>query len=113
MGMLARMAALAALLASISAGAFAESRYFPQAAIEDWQGQRFTVQRIEFLDEYSLERENLEAWLDANGDAIEQLQIAVRSNPDLRNALVAQSVQLNNVVAISRALNGNFVIYLR
>ena len=113
MGTLARIAALATLLTSISAGAIAESRYFPQAAIEDWQGQRFTVQRIEFLDEYSLERGNLEAWLDGNADKIAQLQIAVRANPGLRNALVAQSVQLNNVVAISRAINGNLVIYLR
>jgi len=105
--------ALAALLLSISTGAFAESRYFPLSAIEDWQGQRFTVQRIEFLDEDSLERQNLEAWLDGNAGEIEQLQIAVRANPGLREALAAQSVQLNNVVAISQALNGNFVVYLR
>jgi hypothetical protein len=106
-------AVLAALLLSHSTGAFADSRYFPQAAIEAWHGQRFTVQRIEFLDEDSLERQNLEAWLNGNADEIEQLQIAVRANPDFRKALAAQSVQLNNVVAISRALNGNLVVYLR
>lgn len=113
MGALTTKAALAVLLASISTGAFAESRYFPERAIEDWDGQRLTVQRIEFLDEYSLERENLESWLDLNPGEIEQLQVAIRSNPGLREALTAQRVQLNNVVAISRALNGSFVIYLR
>lgn len=113
MGTLTYKAALAALLMSISTGAFAESRYFPQDAIEAWQGQKFTVQRIEFLDEDRLERQNLEAWLDGNTGEIEQLQSAVRSNAELRNALAAQSVQLNNVVAISRALNGNLVVYLR
>ena len=96
-----------------STGALAEGRYFPQEAIAEWQGEKFTVQRIEFLDEGSLERQNVESWADANRQEIEDLQAALRSNNAFRTALTAQSVQLNNVVAVTRALNGNLVVYLR
>lgn len=103
----------AILLASIPAGLMAEGRYFPDTAVSDWQGQRFTIQRVEFLDEDSLERQSLESWMDGDNGEIAGLQGAIRSNPALSSALRARSVQINNVVAISRALNGNLVVYLR
>lgn len=90
-----------------------DSRYFPEQAIRQWQGEKFTVQRIDFLDDDSLERENLVSWVNAHPGDIEDLQAAVRSNGSLARALTRQNVQLNNIVAVTRALNGNLIVYLR
>ena len=90
------------------------SRYFPQQAILDWSGERFTIRRIDALGgRISEERERLYAWIDAYPDRVEALQHAVIRNRALARALQAQSVQLNNVAAIQQALNGNLVIFLR
>ena len=61
------------LLSAMPVNAIAESRYFPDAAIAGRQGEKFTVQRIKYLDEDSLERQNLESWVDANRPEIEDL----------------------------------------
>jgi hypothetical protein len=102
-----------ALLLAAPFHSFADSRYFPAGAIAQWQGEKFSVQRIEFLDEDSLERENLESWVGGNENVIAKLQASLRSNRALYDALRTQSVQINNVVAVTQALNGNLVVYLR
>jgi hypothetical protein len=89
------------------------SRYFPEDAIMEWRGEKFTVQRIDFLDDYSLERENVVSWVNSHPGEIEDLQAALRSNGQFSRALTQQNVQLNNVVAVSKALNGNLIVYLR
>lgn len=101
------------LIGAAPISAIAGGRYFPEVAVAEWNGERFTVQRVDHLDEDSLERQNLVAWVDGNEQEIEELQAAVRANAALSKALTAQSVQLNNIVGITRALNGNLVIYLR
>ena len=100
-------------VAPSAAQAMSTSRYFPEAAILDWSGQRFTIIRIDSLDRYSDEWERLNAWIDANPARVEALQHAVLENRELASALRARSVQLNNVGAIEQALNGNLVVYLR
>lgn len=93
---------------------FSTSRYFPEQAILDWSGERFTIKRIDALGgRFSDERERLYAWIDAYPDRVEALQHAVIQNRALAAALRAQSVQLNNVAGIQQALNGNLVIFLR
>jgi hypothetical protein len=90
------------------------SRYFPEQAILEWSGERFTIKRIDELGgRISDERERLYAWIDAYPDRVEALQHAVIQNRALAAALRARSVQLNNVAAIQQALNGNLVIFLR
>ncbi|UVC10197.1 hypothetical protein IHQ71_06210 [Rhizobium sp. TH2] len=90
------------------------SRYFPEQAILDWSGQRFTVKRIDALGgRISEERERIYAWVDAYPDLVQALQRAVIENRALASALRARSVQLRNVVAIQQAFNGNLVIFLR
>ena len=90
------------------------SRYFPEQAILEWSGERFTIKRIDALgSRLSDERERLYSWIDAYPDRVEALQHAVTGNRALAAALRAQSVQLNNVAAIQQALNGNLVIFLR
>jgi hypothetical protein len=90
------------------------SRYFPEQAILDWNGERFTVKRIDALGgRISEERERIYAWVDAYPEIVEALQRAVIQNRAFAAALRARSVQLNNVVAIQQAFNGNLVIFLR
>jgi hypothetical protein len=90
------------------------SRYFPEQAILEWSGQRFTVKRIDQLGgRISEERERIYAWVDAYPEIVEALQRAVIQNRAFAAALRARSVQLNNVVAIQQAFNGNLVIFLR
>lgn len=89
------------------------SRYFPEEAILEWRGEKFKVQRIDFLDDYSLERENVVSWVNSHPGEIEDLQAALRSNRQFSRALTQQNVQLNNVVAVAKALNGNLIVYLR
>ena len=100
--------------AAAQAQGLSTSRYFPEQAILDWSGERFTIKRIDSLGgRYSDEREQLYAWIDAYPDRVEALQHAVIQNRALAAALRAQSVQLNNVAAIQQALNGNLIIFLR
>jgi hypothetical protein len=53
------------------------------------------------------------AWIDANPDQVEALQNSIEENGELAAELRARSVQLNNVVAIQQAMNGNLIVYLR
>ena len=99
--------------AAAQASTFANSRYYPEEAILDWSGERFTIMRIDFFEPTSDERLRLESWIDANPDRIEALQNSIEENGELAAALRARSVQLNNVVAIQRAMNGNLIVYLR
>jgi len=99
---------------AVTAQEFSTSRYFPEQAILDWSGERFTIKRIDALGgRISDERERLYAWIDAYPDRVEALQHTVIRNRALTAALRARNVQLNNVVAIEQAFNGNLVIFLR
>lgn len=114
----ATLVSLAAIIAFASpAAAQAErhshSRYFPEEAILDWSGERFTILRIDSFEPTSDERLRLEAWMQGNPDAIEALQNSILENREFAGALRARSVQLNNVVAVQRAMNGNLIVYLR
>ena len=103
-------------IASVSAQAqeLSHSRYFPEQAILDWSGERFTIKRIDQLGgRISDERERLYAWVDAYPDRVAALQDTVIQNRALATALRARSVQLNNVVAIEQTFSGNLVIFLR
>ncbi|MGV3548406.1 hypothetical protein [Rhizobium sp.] len=104
---------LAASTLSLPAVASASGRYYPEAAIADWSGERFTIVRIDSFEPTDDERLRLESWMQGSPDAIEALQNSVQENGELAAALRARSVQLNNVVAIQQALNGNLVVYLR
>lgn len=101
------------LSAAAQASTFGSSRYYPEEAILDWSGERFTIMRIDFFEPTSDERLRLESWIDANPDQIEALQNSIEENSELAAALRARSVQLNNVVAIQQAMNGNLIVYLR
>lgn len=96
-----------------AAGTLGNSRYYPEDAIADWSGERFTITRIDSFDPTDDERLRLESWMQSSPDEIDALQNTVVENGKFAAALRARSVQLNNVVAIQRALNGNLVVYLR
>jgi hypothetical protein len=96
-----------------AASPYASSRFYPEEAILDWSGERFTIIRIDSLDIHSEERIRLESWIEGDPDRIDALQNTVMENGDFARALRARSVQLNNVVAVQQALNGNLVVYLR
>jgi hypothetical protein len=89
------------------------SRYYPEEAIVDWSGERFTIIRIDSFEPTSDERLRLESWIDANPDEIEALQNSIEENSEFAAALRGRSVQLNNVVAIQRAMSGNLIVFLR
>lgn len=95
------------------ASTFGNSRYYPEEAILDWSGERFTILRIDSFEPTSDERLRLESWIEANPDQIEALQNSIEENSEFAAALRARSVQLNNVVAVQRAMSGNLVIFLR
>lgn len=96
-----------------SARVLSTSHYFPEAAILDWSGERFTIIRIDSLPRYSDKRERLDNWMDAYPEMVDALQQAILENGEFADALRARSVQINNVGVIEEALNGNLVIYLR
>jgi hypothetical protein len=109
---LATIAAVA-LPASAQASTLGNSRYYPEEAILDWSGERFTIIRIDSFEPTSDERLRLESWIDANPDEIDALQNSIEENSEFAAALRARSVQLNNVVAVQRALSGNLIVFLR
>lgn len=114
MGLAVAAAVVAVTLpAAAQANTFGNSRYYPEEAIHDWSGERFTILRIDSFEPTSDERLRLESWMQGNPDQIDALQNTVEENGEFAAALRARSVQLNNVVAIQRALNGNLVVYLR
>jgi hypothetical protein len=114
LGLIALTGTMAVTPVAAYAQGLSNSRYFPEQAILDWSGERFTIKRIDELGgRVSDERERLYAWIDAYPDLVEALQRAVIQNRALASALRARSVQLNNVAAIQQALNGNLVIFLR
>lgn len=92
---------------------YSSSRYYPEEAILGWSGERFTIIRIDSLGIRSQERLRLEAWMRSSPGRIAALQNTVLENGEFAAALRARSVQLNNVVAIQRAMNGNLVVFLR
>jgi len=71
------------------------------------------MQRIAFLDEDSIDGQNIEAWLNGNADTVGELRAAVRANDALRRASPAKKIPLNNIVTTTLALNGNLAVYLR
>jgi hypothetical protein len=89
------------------------SHFFPESAIHDWSGERYTIVRIDSLPRFSELRERLDNWMDANPDGVEALQQTIRGNGEFATALRARNVQLNNVGAVVQAFNGNLVVYLR
>lgn len=95
------------------ANSFGNSSYYPEEAIVDWSGERFTIIRIDSFEPTSDERLRLESWIDANPARIDALQNSIEVNSKFAAALRARSVQLNNVVAVQRAMNGNLIVYLR
>lgn len=114
LGLVALTGPMAAAPVAAYAREFSHSRYFPEQAIAEWGGERFTIKRIDQLGgRVSDERERLYAWVDAYPDRVAALQRAVIQNRALAAALRARSVQLNNVVAIEQAFSGNLVIFLR
>ena len=102
-----------ALPAAAEANTFGNSRYYPEEAIVDWSGERFTIIRIDSFEPTSDERLRLESWIDGNPDQIESLQNSIEENSEFAAALRARSVQLNNVVAVQRELSGNLIVFLR
>lgn len=98
---------------SAQANTFGNSRYYPEDAIVDWSGERFTIIRIDSFEPTSDERLRLESWIEANPDQIDALQNSIEENSEFAAALRARSVQLNNVVAVQRALSGNLIVFLR
>jgi hypothetical protein len=109
------LVAATALVQPVSAQAntFGNSRYYPEDAIVDWSGERFTIIRIDSFEPTSDERLRLESWMEANPDQIDALQNSIEENSEFAAALRARSVQLNNVVAVQRALSGNLIVFLR
>ena len=83
------------------------------APVQAWHGQRFTVIRIDSLDEFDGFRGMLENWTSSFPDQVERLQAAIRGNHALAAALRAKGVQIRNVVAIQQGFNGGLVFYLR
>ena len=110
---LALTAAGMTLPVATRADTFGNSRYYPEEAIAEWSGERFTIIRIDSFEPTDNERLRLEAWMQSSPDQIDALQNSVEENGEFAAALRARSLQLNNVVAIQRALNGNLVVYLR
>ena len=99
--------------AAAQANTFGTSSYYPEEAIVDWRGERFTIIRIDSFEPTSDERLRLESWIDANPDQVDALQNSIEENGKFAAALRARSVQLNNVAAVQRAMNGNLIVYLR
>ena len=102
----------ATMPAAAQAGVYS-SAYYPEDAILDWGGERFTIVRIDSLDLKSQERLALESWMESSPDAIDALQNTILENGEFAAALRGRSVQLNNVVAIREAMSGNLIVYLR
>lgn len=113
LGLVVAGTAATTLPAWAQANFYHTSRFYPEEAILDWSGEHFTIIRIDTLEMYSDERVRLESWMRAYPDRIAELQDTIRQNKEFAAALRARSVQLRNVVAIQRALNGNLIVYLR
>jgi hypothetical protein len=90
-----------------------ESAFFARAPVHAWHGQRFTVIRIDSLNEFDGFRGMLENWTSSFPDQVEALQAAILANRPLAAALRAKGVQIRNVVAIQQGFNGGLVFYLR
>ena len=101
------------LTAGAQANTLGNGRYYPEEAIVDWSGERFTIIRIDSFEPTSDERLRLESWIDANPDEIDALQNSIEENSEFAVALQGRSVQLNNVVAVQRAMSGNLIVFLR
>ena len=90
-----------------------EIGFFAQTPIHAWHGQRFTVIRIDSINEFDGFRGMLENWIGTYPDQVEALQGAIRANGALAAALRSQHVQINNIAATQQAFNGNLIFYLR
>lgn len=105
------LSALALALAAPVADA--EPAFFARTPIHAWQGQHFSVIRIDQMDRFDGLRAMLENWTSSFPDQVEALQAGIRQNRALADALRARGVQIVNVVAIQQGFNGNLVFYLR
>jgi hypothetical protein len=113
-GIISFISALGLLLSPMSLNAGQrESAFFAQAPIHAWHGERFTIIRIDSLNEFDGLRAMLENWMATYPDQLAGMQAAILANRPLASALRAKHVQINNVGAIQQAFNGNLVFYLR
>jgi hypothetical protein len=111
---IASMTGTAAVVPSLAlAQALSTSRYFPQGAILEWNGERYSIRYIDDLPLGSDEYIRIDNWMRVYPDRVEALQATILENRGLAAALRAEGVQINNVGGIQQALNGGLVIFLR
>lgn len=111
---LASLTGAAALLpVAVHAQPLVNSRYFPQGAILEWNGERYSIRYIDDLPLGSDEYIRIDNWMRVYPDRVEALQATIIANHELAAALRAEGVQINNVGGIQQALNGGLVIFLR
>jgi hypothetical protein len=111
---LASLTGTAALLpVAVHAQPLFNSRYFPQGAILEWNGERYSIRYIDDLPLGSDEYIRIDNWMRVYPDRVEALQATILENRGLAAALRAEGVQINNVGGIQQALNGGLVIFLR
>lgn len=89
------------------------SGYFPQEAIADWNGERFNIQPLSWMNRFDAHRAMIENWISVYPDQVAALQDAIRSNRALAAALQARNVQIRNIGAAQQAFSGNLIFYLQ
>ena len=89
------------------------SAYYPREAIENWNGEDFSIYQISWFNEFDAQRAMMWNWISTNPDEVAALQASIRRNRALAAALRARNVQLNNVAVVTQAFSGELTFYLR
>lgn len=102
----------ASVAALFAASTFGAGTVFAQSAMTADDG--VTIIRMDSLNTSTDRGQFEELKLIASDPAqVQEAQAEVQSDPALESALLAENVQLNNVVEVETAANGGKIVYIR
>jgi hypothetical protein len=84
---------------------------YPEQAILDWNGQRFNVLRIDYLEDR--QRDRVKSTAQAGARYADDMQRTIRANRKLAAALGAQGVRLGTIALVRQAMSGGLIFYIK
>jgi len=83
---------------------------YPEKAILDWNGQRFNVLRIDYLEDR--QRDRVRSTAQSGARYASDMQRTIRSNGRLASALASQGVRLGSIALVRQAMSGGLIFYV-
>jgi hypothetical protein len=94
-------------------GAISSGNMMSGSDMGAWKDGKITVVQVSSLNDTDPNKATLADRMNANPDEVAALQASIQANPALKAQLETQNVQINNVVAAEKAVDGSVTFYVQ